>query len=267
MTTPGAGRRHLAVGGLVAVLVAILHAPLLGLEWFPLDDDSIVLPLASGDIATDPLRTPEMGHPMPATLATYRLLWRVAGIDPTAWHAAGLVAAICGALALYAVALRLRLRPLWAAGAALLYAAHPVTVQADAWITAFKDAAPVPLLLGAAWVLAPDDHPRRRMALATALTLAAMAFKPTAAAFVLVLAWAPAVRGRWRDPIAGVCVGALAAAGAVAMTLSRAAQRDHFGALVELGAVERLKLMGHVFATQAARTLAVFDPLPRYTRP
>ncbi len=74
MTTPGAGRRHLAVGGLVAVLVAILHAPQLGLEWFPLDDDSIVLPLASGDIATDPLRTPEMGHPMPATLATHRLL-------------------------------------------------------------------------------------------------------------------------------------------------------------------------------------------------
>lgn len=70
-------------------------------------------------------------------------------VDARAFHAASLAGHIAGVLLVYAILRRLVRRP-WAAGAgALIYAVHPLQVEAVAWASGLKDVLGATFALGA----------------------------------------------------------------------------------------------------------------------
>ena len=70
-------------------------------------------------------------------------------VDARAFHAASLAGHIAGVLLVYAILRRLVRRP-WAAGAgALIYAIHPLQVEAVAWASGLKDVLAATFALGA----------------------------------------------------------------------------------------------------------------------
>lgn len=124
-------------------------------------------------------------------------------LDPYVFHAANLLAHLTATLAAYHLLLRLSGRRWPAFAGALLFAIHPVQVEAVAWVTGMKDVLCGLLSLLSLWqyVLfaqsAPgaDGRNRRRMhyAFATTLLIAALLAKPSAVTVPLLAA----VLDRW----------------------------------------------------------------------
>lgn len=124
-------------------------------------------------------------------------------LDPYVFHAANLLAHLTATLAAYHLLLRLSGRRWPAFAGALLFAIHPVQVEAVAWVTGMKDLLCGLLSLLSLWqyVLfaqsAPgaDGRNRRRMhyAFATTLLIAALLAKPSAVTVPLLAA----VLDRW----------------------------------------------------------------------
>jgi protein O-mannosyl-transferase len=125
----------------------------------------------------------------PLKLAAYSAEYHLFGFHPSAWHLANLVFHVGAVFAAYLLvrALGSRAVAFWSA---LIFAAHPIHVEAVAWIAAGND-----LLCGLALLLATWLYHRARTearpyvshALALALFLAALLFKETALAFPLVI--------------------------------------------------------------------------------
>lgn len=112
--------------------------------------------------------TPQLGYPIPLTVASWALLGR----SPLAAHAWNIVLHAGIALLVLALSMRLK-RGIWPA---LLFAVHPIVVEPVAWATGRKD------LLAAGLVLAAVVlHAQKVRPLVTALLYAlALAAKPSA---------------------------------------------------------------------------------------
>lgn len=109
------------------------------------------------------LTTTFMGHYQPLTWLSAALDYQVAGLDPTQYHRTNVLLHAANALLVYFLAVRLfraaqtpdseherRALPLAAAGAALLFAIHPLRVESVAWVAERRDVLSTFLLLAAA---------------------------------------------------------------------------------------------------------------------
>jgi hypothetical protein len=85
-----------------------------------------------------------------------------AHVDPRAFHAASLAGHVAGALLVYVILRRLVRRPWAAAAGAVVYAVHPLQVEAVAWASGLKDvlAATFSLAALASYLVAVDDRTR-----------------------------------------------------------------------------------------------------------
>ncbi|MGE5303900.1 MAG: tetratricopeptide repeat protein [Alphaproteobacteria bacterium] len=80
-----------------------------------------------------------MSYTIWAVIAPFARVGQGKGLDPALFHTANVLLHILSAVALFGI-LKIAVRNEWAAGAgALLFALHPVQVEAVAWVTGLKD--------------------------------------------------------------------------------------------------------------------------------
>jgi tetratricopeptide (TPR) repeat protein len=151
--------------------------------------------------------------------------WRAFGAEPALHRAANVLLHAATALALVAAIRRARVRAPFAAGAGLLFLAHPAAAEAVAWINQSKTLlATLGCLVALERWLAHLEEPRRgRLAAVTAAGVLALLAKPSAIPLVGVLAFAawamraPLGRALWQ-------LAPLAAATALSLVLGLQAQ-------------------------------------------
>jgi protein O-mannosyl-transferase len=151
--------------------------------------------------------TMHLGHYQPLTYLSYAIEYSLFGLDPRIFHATNILLHAASAVLLFFLAIRLlalalpalspRHVPLLAAGAALIWAVHPLRVESVAWITERRDVLSAALLLGTALAYLKSARPReaalasRRWYMACILlllaSLLAKAWGITFIAIVLVL--------------------------------------------------------------------------------
>jgi Tfp pilus assembly protein PilF len=185
----------------LAVAVLIVFAPVLGHEFVHWDDygtlasNSDFTPPTLAKLATYWSRE-HMDLYIPVTYSiwagTARLAYRPdgVGLNPHLFHAVNLFIHIASALAVYMVLRRLGSAVAAALLGAMLFAVHPVQVEAVAWVSGMKD-----LLSGLLVTLATlfylrdgtTPRPGRSYALATGLFVLAMLAKPSAVVAPLIV--------------------------------------------------------------------------------
>lgn len=217
-----------------ALLIAVPLAamlPALGGEFLTWDDwDNIAKNPAMLAPAGDSIGTwwTQIDHPyldlyIPLTYTVWRIIAEGARLDspaaygiklsPAAFHLDNLLLHAAATVLAYLILRRL-IKQRWAAVfGALLFATHPIQVEAVAWITGMKDVLSGALSLAAIYLIicfvdAKPDHPLRRVwyALATLTAALAMLAKPSAAMVPIVAAVLIAFNRiqatgklRWRD--------------------------------------------------------------------
>lgn len=195
-------RRPVVACLLLAVLVAAAYAPVIGFDFIVFDDPNYVVlnPLVNGGLSPGAVARaftgPHGGFWIPATWLSLMADWSLWGGWAGGFHLTN--ALLHAANVALVLLLLFRLTGEWRASllAALLFALHPVNVQAVAWVTARKDVLSLflGLLAAIAWVrylLRPS--PARYLASLALFALSLMA-KPmlvTLPALLLVLDWWP----------------------------------------------------------------------------
>lgn len=231
------------------------------------ENPSVVAGAAIFTEATPPHRK-DLGLFRPLTVASYRLTWNAVGLDPFAFHLGNaLLHALASAL-LAIVAVRVGATALQAGAAGLLFAVHPVHVEAVAWVVGRAEI--LALVLAAAAVLAhgrPTDRwPLARAAAGAALYLAASLAKESALPLPLLLLLLDlSERPRPRPARLALRI-APAAAAALALIAWRLAVLGRFApdvaadaVLASMGPQDRLALGAAVFGKAAAALLAPVD--------
>lgn len=138
---------RLIVGAILGLSVA-LYAPAL-LHGFAFDDDIVIVRnrflQASGGLPSLVTRTEwaggglELAQWRPLTALTYAANFALGGLAPWGYHLANALLHALVVLLVFLVALRAGLADRWAAAAALLFAIHPIHVEAVANVTGRKD--------------------------------------------------------------------------------------------------------------------------------
>jgi hypothetical protein len=228
-----------------------------------------------------------MGHYQPLSWLTLGINYQMFGMEPTGYRATNMLMHSVSAVLVFCIALLLwrhwvfaerrpsdRLMILFAAGAALLFAVHPLRVESVVWITERRDVQSSCLLLGAiaCYLMAVrpgvSDRSRRWRVASLVfylLSLLSRAMGVTLPLLLLVLDWYPLrrLRGgprRWFEPShRGVLVEKLAYAvpAAIFAIIAPIAQREA-GAVVDLerhDVVARLAQAAYGLAFYARKTL------------
>lgn len=176
-----------------AVLLATLATfrNVTSLPFTIVDDPSFVVrnpfvadPFGQGLVAL--LRTTSMGYPHTVTVLSLALDRALFGTDPVGYHAVNLLVHLCNVVLLYALALRFAVGPRTAAGAAALFALHPLVVEPVCWVIGRKDLLSTSLLLAGLLVFAGRRAAAEtriglaRWLLGDVLCIASMLAKPSA---------------------------------------------------------------------------------------
>jgi protein O-mannosyl-transferase len=174
-------RKYLAL----SVLVFVAFCPVL-MNGFVWDDFTYILrdPIIR---ATDAITQIWLGHvttdfwPLSSSLFVFE--WRLFEEDPLGYHIVNLIFHACNAAVLFTILRMLKLR--YAYLCAVLFAVHPVAVDAVAWI--YQTRTTLATLLGLLsfwWLLKYQQHPRRRI---LAFALAAFTFSLLAKTILVTL--------------------------------------------------------------------------------
>src|SRR5262249_54774559 len=144
----------LAIPALVVAATAVAFLPVLGNDLVGFDDRStLVANAAYRGLSPSHLAwmftTFHMGHYQPLSWLTYAIDWTIWGLRPVGFHLTNLALHAANALLVYALAIRVLRRGddergeravrLAAAAAALVFALHPLRVEAVAWATERRD--------------------------------------------------------------------------------------------------------------------------------
>jgi len=263
---PAAG--FLAVAAL-CLLVGGIFLPVIDADFVNWDDDFHVLENPKvqnpGSVGLrEWLLTPELGYPVPVTVASYALERWIHGPGPAGFHGGNLLLHLANLAFLWGIARRMGLGGGWALAAAAILGMHPVVVEPVAWVSGRKDLLAAAFLLGAVWWLAGLRHredPRMapRWGIAGMLVLATLS-KPVAALAPMV-AWLLDVRGR-RGPWPAAMVATLCLAGLAFLLESRVGALE--GGAASGGALVRV-LAG--LAWHGRNLLFPADLLPKYLDP
>src|SRR5262245_42618204 len=181
-----------ALAGL-GCLTALAWWPALSNEFVNWDDPAVIVQnprLTAPHVVEWAFSTILIGHYQPLSWLTWAVLLRAFGLNPSAFHAASVVGHFVNATLVYAVTLRLvgdvwsdaRARRGAAAAAAIVFAVHPVRVEAVAWASAFPYVLSTAALLGSFLL-----YLHGRLAFAIAAFAIALLVRPAALAFPLVL--------------------------------------------------------------------------------
>jgi tetratricopeptide (TPR) repeat protein len=266
---------------LVALGAALPFLPALEGEWLLWDDDMNFL----GNLDWRGLGLAHVGwmltsfhagHWIPLAWLTLGLDHALWGMDARGYHLTNLAIHAATAAAVYALGRRLLASPAAAAGAALLFAIHPLRVESVAWITERRD-----VLSGLLVVLtvlaylravsgrAPAAAHRGWLAGALGLFALACLAKSMAVTVPLVLlvldAWPLRRLGRTalleKTPFLLVSL----AVGAIAVLAVRVGAR--FTGLHDLGPLDRVALSLHSLAFYLWKTVAPVGLTPLYEMP
>ncbi|HOU54571.1 MAG TPA: hypothetical protein PLQ97_11640 [Myxococcota bacterium] len=210
------------------------------------------------------LLTPELGYPVPVTMASYALERWLHGPSPEGFHGGNLLLHLLHLWLLWGIARRLGVGEGWALVGAAWFGLHPVVVEPVAWVSGRKDLLAATFLLVAGWWLAGlrqrgDDRVGPRWGIAGLLVLAMLA-KPVAALGPAV-AWTLDSRGR-RGPWPVAMVATLGLAGLAFVLEARVGALEGGGA--SGGALVRV-LAGA--AWHGRNLLFPMDLMPKYLDP
>jgi hypothetical protein len=234
-------RLRLALAGAaIAVGVAIAHGGDLGAEFVAWDDDVYVTrnPMVFRGLTAEGIRwafapgaeTASYFHPL--SWLSLQLDAQLFGTDPRAFHAVNLALHAATAILLFLLLERATGRLAAALLSALLFALHPVTVEAVAWVTERKTVLSSALGMGAllAWLAAAERPSLARRGAAWGLFALSLMAKPGLVVlpllFLLLEAWplgrlplarGPEARAAWRG--AALRVAPLLAIGAATTLL------------------------------------------------
>lgn len=151
---------------LLILVVLGVYALAMGAEFIGWDDptnvpDNPVLKLSVAQAMARFWSGPYDKLYIPVTCSVWTILAAVGTVptpsggvefNPFIFHAANVILHALATVLVYQI-LRLRIRSAWACAAgALLFAVHPVQVEAVAWVTAMKDVLSGALALGAVWL-------------------------------------------------------------------------------------------------------------------
>jgi hypothetical protein len=176
--------------GVVLLATVATFRQVTSLPFTIVDDPSFVVhnpfvadPFGRGIVAL--LRTTSMGYPHTVTVLSLALDRLFFGTEPGGYHAVNLVVHLVDVVLLYALLVRLGAAVETAAGAAALFALHPLVVEPVCWVIGRKDLLSTALLLAGLLVAAgPRTGADRigigRWALVDAFCIAAMLAKPSA---------------------------------------------------------------------------------------
>lgn len=268
-------------------LVVAFTAPLaayartLGFPFVSFDDPNYVVnnPLLGPGVSwIELLFTPQLGYPMPVTVAVYRVLRAIGGTEPGIYHGFNWLLHGVNALLLFLLVERLfdRQRALLAA---LLWGLFPLTAEPVAWCTGTKD-----LLYGFFTLAAVNCHVRAvardEPGLLTSGVLVfgvlAILSKPVAVLPMVLLLY-PAAVGRtatlraWRYRLGYLAVVLVAILVVVSGTLisANAGGEIRYKTITDtpLGSLEHLRLILAGVGLHARHLLAPFDLVPAYLPP
>jgi hypothetical protein len=193
----------------IALAVAVAHGGVLGAGFVAFDDDhyvyrnSMVAQGLSGEsVAWAFSLHRERTYFHPLTWLSLALDGELFGLDPRGFHLVNLLLHALSAVLLFRFLARATGRTAGPLLAALLFAAHPVTVEAVAWVSERKAALSTALAMASivAWGAYARRPSAARYALVAAAFLLAMLAKPGVVALPLVLlaldAW-PLRRAPW----------------------------------------------------------------------
>jgi tetratricopeptide (TPR) repeat protein len=213
----GAGRPCLTRADRVALAlvlgwVAACFVQTLGFGFVNWDDHDFVL---KNPVVTHPgnvpllhhFTTPEVGYPMPVTIASYRVEHALAGFDhPWVQHLTNLLVHLGSVALLFALARTLGIGTLGAVLAASLLGVHPIVAEPVSWVTGRKDLLALFFSLATVLLFLGGRSRLRRIGRAATFLLALFS-KPVAVALVpilLLLAFADQERSQpWARRLAG----------------------------------------------------------------
>jgi tetratricopeptide (TPR) repeat protein len=205
--------------GLQALLVAAaalaVYVPALAAE-FVYDDYALVVdnpwlrsPSWLGEVFTrqlfgfDPAAPGSVAKYRPGVHVLLMGVYAAAGTSSWAYHLVSLLLHATASLTVWALARRLLAghTPGAALGAGLLFAVHPVHVEAVAWVSGLMDLGATAAGLGTLWLLTRRPLGPGRALAGAGLWLVALLFKEVAVVVpVMLLAWeAVEAGGRWRE--------------------------------------------------------------------
>ncbi|HKU43958.1 MAG TPA: hypothetical protein VJR89_37615 [Polyangiales bacterium] len=181
------------LGAAALGLIALCHLPSTGFGFLDWDDPIHVTRnpavLASGAVSLrDRLTTPALGYPIPVSIASYSLEATLLGAAPWHFHLVNVLLHVCSCGLLLLLALRLRLEPLGACCAVLLFGLHPVVAEPVSWVTGRKDV--LATCFGLAMLCLASRPPSlRNRALALLCYALGLLSKPTIAPLCLLVPW------------------------------------------------------------------------------
>lgn len=137
------------------------------------------------------LLTPQLGYPIPVTVASFTLNRAVLGPGPAGFHAVNALLHLSVCALWLALARRFGLSRTAATCGVVLFGLHPVVAEPVSWVTGRKDLLAALFSLSALWLALPG----RRLAYAGSVACYALALlsKPVAAPIALLCAAAPIV--------------------------------------------------------------------------
>lgn len=218
-TRPEAPALRPGIQAMLVVLAALAaYAPALGLGFvyddFPLVEANpwIRSPAWLGDIFTQqvfgfiPNAEGSQAFYRPLVHVLLMAIHGMAGMATWAYHLAPVLLHATASLTVWALARRFAAGSVASAlGAGLLFAVHPVHVEAVAWVSALMDVSAATAGLGMLWMLTSRPLTQRRAVAGAVLWLVAALFKePAVMLLPMVAAWelmarGPAHAGVWRE--------------------------------------------------------------------
>jgi hypothetical protein len=182
-----------------ALVIAAVLLPTLGFAFSTWDDPEHVTqnPAVQAPFDTSlrsHLLTPQLGYPIPVTVATFTLNRALFGPDAASFHALNALLHLAVCVLVYALARRFGMSRAAASTCTVVFALHPVVAEPVSWVTGRKDLLAALLSLAAVWLALSA----RRFAYAGSVACYALALlsKPVAAPVALLCLLAPHIDAR-----------------------------------------------------------------------
>ena len=207
--------------------------------------------------------TIHQGHYQPLTWLSFAADYAMWGMRPAGYHAMSLVLHCGCAVLVYLIILRL-LGPEAVVAAllgALLFALHPLRVEAVAWATERRG--PLSSVLVLSSVLAYLHHARWLSVALFGLALGAKEFVFTLPAVLVILDLYPLRRRAWREKIPFFVLAAVGAAVAIASSAQSGVARS----LAEYGVLQRIAQCFYGLAFYLEKTILPTGLSPIYSIP